>query len=138
MISGSLPAKDVSRLVVAAREALTRAYAPYSQVRVGAAVMTEKGAVYSGGNIENASYGLTVCAERVAVFNAVATEGPTTRILAVAVVSDREGSFPPCGACRQVIAEFGPEARVVYPGPEGLKEMPVAELLPESFRLPER
>ncbi len=135
MTPGSHPTGRVSRVVAAAREALTRAYAPYSHIRVGAAVLTEKGAVYSGGNIENPSYGLTVCAERVAVFNAVAAEGPDMRIRTIAVVSDREGNFPPCGACRQVIAEFGPEAVIVFQGPQGLKEMPIAELLPESFRL---
>jgi cytidine deaminase len=57
------------------------------------------------------------------------------RLIALAVVSDREGAFPPCGACRQVMAEFGPDAVIIFPGPEGFKEMPLAELLPESFRL---
>jgi cytidine deaminase len=127
---------EAALLVKAAREALTKAYAPYSRIRVGAAVMSGRGQMYSGGNIENASYGLSVCAERVAVFQAVAAEGgERLTIRAVAVVSDREGLFAPCGACRQVIAEFGPEALVIFQGPEGLVERPITELLPEGFRL---
>jgi cytidine deaminase len=125
--------KDMMRQL--ARESLSRAYAPYSGIKVAAAALTAKGKIYPGVNVENASYGLTVCAERAAIFNAVSHEGPQMRLIALAVVSDREGAFPPCGACRQVMAEFGPDAVIIFPGPEGLKEMPLAELLPESFRL---
>jgi cytidine deaminase len=119
----------------AATEALTRAYAPYSGIKVGAAVLTGKGQVFSGANVENASYGLTLCAERGAVAAAVAAEGPSLRIRAIAVVSDQPGPFPPCGACRQVIWEFGPEALVIFKGAEGLIEVPITELLPHAFRL---
>lgn len=122
-------------LIKAARMSLPRAYAPYSGLKVAAAALTAKGKIYPGVNVENASYGLTMCAERAAVVNAVSHEGPEMRLVALAVVSDRPGALPPCGACRQVMAEFGPEALIIFPGPEGLKEMPLAELLPERFSL---
>jgi cytidine deaminase len=124
-----------TRLLVAAREALARAYAPYSGIKVGAAVLTEKGQVFVGANLENASYGLSLCAERAAIAGAVAAEGPGMRLRAIAVATDRPGTFAPCGACRQVIFEFGPKALVIFPGEEGLMEMPIRELLPQAFRL---
>ncbi len=122
-------------VVDAAREALDMAYAPYSGVKVGAAVLTEKGQVFGGANTENASYGLSLCAERAAIAVAMAAEGPGMRIRALAVVSDRPGPFAPCGACRQVIYEFGPEALVIFQGEEGLTEAPITDLLPHAFRL---
>jgi len=128
--------EDRDRLVEAAREARNRAYAPYSGLRVGAAALTQKGEVYPGVNVENASYGLAVCAERAAIFTAVAQEGPEMRLQALAVVSDAAGPCPPCGACRQVIFEFGPDAWVIFQGPDGLEEVPIARLLPGAFSLP--
>ena len=119
----------------AAWQALSLAYAPYSGIKVGAAVLTERGQLFSGVNVENASYGLTLCAERAAIAAAVAAEGPEMRIRALAVVSDQAGPFPPCGACRQVIFEFGPKTLVIFPGEEGLVEAPITELLPYAFRL---
>jgi len=127
--------KDQGRLVDAAREAVCRAYAPYSRLQVGAAVLTAQGHVYTGVNVENASYGLTVCAERAAIFTAVAQEGPQMRLQALAVVSDAAGACTPCGACRQVIFEFGPDAAVIFQGPDGLEEVPIASLLPGAFSL---
>ena len=135
MSAKSLTDDERQLLIKAARMTIPRAYSPYSGIKVAAAALTAKGKIYPGVNVENASYGLTVCAERAAIFNAVSHEGPKMRLVALAVVSDREGSFPPCGACRQVIAEFGPEAVVIFQGPEGLQEIPLAELLPASFRL---
>jgi cytidine deaminase len=126
---------EKTRLIDAAREARGRAYAPYSGVKVGAAVLTAQGRVYSGGNVENASYGLTLCAERVAIAVAVAAEGPGMQIRALAVVSDQEGPFSPCGACRQVIYEFGPEALVIFQGEDGLIQILITEMLPHAFRL---
>jgi cytidine deaminase len=101
---------------------------------VAAAALTAKGKIYPGVNVENASYGLTVCAERAAIVNAVSREGPDMRLVALAVVGDRPGALPPCGACRQVLAEFGPDALIIFQGPEGFKEVPLAELLPETFK----
>jgi cytidine deaminase len=132
----SLSEKERALLLEQAREALSRAYAPYSGLRVGAAVLTRTGQVYSGVNVENASYGLTVCGERAAIFTAVAQEGPEMRLKALAVVSDQPGPCPPCGACRQVIFEFGPDAVVIFQGPDGLEEVPIARLLPGAFSLP--
>lgn len=118
-----------------AKEALTRAYAPYSRFQVGAAVLTESGATYAGCNVENSSYGLTNCAERTAIFAAVAAEGPRMRIRAVAVWTNPEGPCSPCGACRQVIFEFGPDAIVLYQGKDGVEEVRASRLLPAGFRL---
>lgn len=124
------------RLLQAASTALEKAYAPYSGIRVGAAVLTDQGRIFSGANLENASYGLTLCAERVAVARAAATVGgENLRLVAVAVASNRPGPFPPCGACRQVLAEFGPQTLILYPGAAGLEERTLADLLPQSFGL---
>jgi cytidine deaminase len=97
--------------------------------------MTANGHTYVGANVENASYGLTLCAERAAIAQAVAAEGPAMRIKAMAVASNQPGPFAPCGACRQVIFEFGPEALVIFQGEEGLLEVPITALLPHAFRL---
>ncbi len=125
-----------SRLLEAAREVLEKAYVPYSGFRVGAALLTGNGAVFSGANVENASYGLTICAERAAVAAAVAAEGPGLKIEALAVVCEALQACAPCGACRQVILEFGPQALIIYPGPDGRPvKKPLAELLPAAFQL---
>jgi|UniRef100_A0A7V6DP29 cytidine deaminase len=131
----NLAASEKARVLDSARKALLHAYAPYSGVKVGAAVLTGKGQVYSGGNVENASSGLTLCAERAAIAVAVAAEGPKMRIRALAVVSGQAGPFPPCGACRQVMYEFGPEALVLFQGEDGLTQASITELLPHAFRL---
>jgi cytidine deaminase len=133
----SLSADERTRLLDAAREARAQAYAPYSHFRVGAAVLTGKGQIFAGANVENASYGLTVCAERVAIFTAAAQEGGADlQIRALAVVGDQPGPCPPCGACLQVLLEFGPQAVILYQGVEGLEEARLGELLPRGFRLP--
>jgi cytidine deaminase len=123
------------RLLQAARKAMKRAYAPYSQFNVGAALLTTKGKLFSGCNVENASYGLTNCAERSAIFAAVAQSGPKLGIHAIVIVNDQGVPCSPCGACRQVISEFGPEAIVVFQSSKGWKESHITELLPEGFRL---
>lgn len=125
-----------SRLLEAAREVRKRAYAPYSRLRVGAALLTAKGAIFIGANVENASYGLTLCAERAAVAAAVAAEGPDLEIVALAAVGPPQAACPPCGACRQVIQEFGAEARIIFQGPDGPRELGLEELLPEAFHIP--
>jgi cytidine deaminase len=129
------PEAEKPRLLNAARKALAQAYAPYSGIKVGAAMLTARGQVFVGVNVENASYGLTLCAERAAIAAAVAGEGQGMRIKALAVVSDQIGPFAPCGACRQVIYEFGPEALVIFQGEDGLTPAPITELLPHAFRL---
>ena len=118
-------------LISLANEARRRAYAPYSNYRVGAALRTKSGRIYTGVNIESAAYPTTICAERVAVYKAV-SEGELDFDV-IAVVTENGGS--PCGSCRQVLAEFGLKTLVLLAdGKENLvKEMTVAELLPEAF-----
>ena len=124
-----------ARLLQKAGEAAARAYAPYSRLRVGAAVWTARGNLYCGVNVENASYGLTLCAERAAVAQAVAAEWEGMRLRAVAVADASGKALTPCGACRQVILEFGPEASVFFKAREGVKQVRAADLLPEGFLL---
>jgi cytidine deaminase len=122
------------RLLEAARAAMKNAYAPYSKFRVGAALLTSRGEIVAGCNVENASYGVTNCAERTAIFSAVTKFGPGMRIQAIAVVSARNEPCSPCGACRQVIHEFGPKATVYFRGARGWKAQRIGRLLPEGFR----
>jgi len=118
-----------------AREAALRAYAPYSRFQVGCALRTASGALFTGCNVENASYGLTICAERNAIFSAVAAEGPSMRVAELAVIALGH-EFPPCGACRQVIAEFaGPDVPVCFLQNGQLVTRTVRELLPATFQL---
>jgi cytidine deaminase len=131
----SLSSVERKRLLQAARKAMKHAYAPYSHFRVGAALLTAQGRIFSGCNVENSSYGLTNCAERTAIFAAVADSGPGLTIRAVAVVNDQGVPCSPCGACRQVIYEFGAEAAVIFQSAAGWRVSPIAELLPEGFRL---
>jgi cytidine deaminase len=121
--------EQAEHLVQAAVAARERAYAPYSRFRVGAAVLAA-GALYSGCNVENASYGLTICAERVAVFTAVAAG--QRHIDAIAVATDGARAVAPCGACRQVLHEFGPEMIVVLAGAT-VRRFSLADLLPDAF-----
>jgi cytidine deaminase len=130
-----LPEGLRSRLLQEAGAALKNAYAPYSGYRVGAALLTREGQVFVGCNVENASYGLTICAERAAVCAAVSREGPVMRIQALAVLSDPAPGVP-CGACRQVILEFGADAVLIFQGPDGVIESSIKELLPLGFQLP--
>ena len=118
-------------LVAAARTAQQQAYAPYSGFRVGAAVEADDGTIYMGCNIENASYGLTICAERAAV--AAAVTAGRRRIARVAVFTDSDPPAAPCGACRQVLSEFGPSATVIAAGPRGERRWAMRELLPDAF-----
>lgn len=125
------PSSDtLDGLVAAAREIKERAYAPYSRFRVGAAVLAG-GQVFAAPNIENASYPLSVCAERNAVAAAVAAGH--TSIDVVAVSTDAERPTPPCGGCRQVLNEFGPDMLVVSDASGGRAEWRLTELLPSAF-----
>jgi len=133
--TGKLTDAERERLLQAARVMLDRAYAPYSNFHVGAAVLTEGGAIYTGCNVENASYGLTICAERSAISAAVAAEGAGMRLRAVLVLNGNNAPCSPCGACRQVIYEFGPHATVIYQGRGSLEEATATQLLPAGFTL---
>jgi cytidine deaminase len=119
-------------LAVAALAARENAFAPYSKFKVGAALEDEAGRVHTGCNVENATYGLTVCAERVAVLKAV-SEG-ARRFRRIAVASDTEELTPPCGACRQILWEFCGDIEIVLANPRGASETyRLKELLPKPF-----
>ena len=123
---------DHKSLVSHARAAKRFSHSPYSKFRVGAAVLTSSGKVYTGCNIENSSYGLTVCAERTALFKAV-SEGETS-FEAIAITSDEKDATPPCGACRQVIMDLAGDIDVILSTKNGkLKTLKVTELLPYPF-----
>ncbi len=120
------------KLIEAATTARTRAYAPYSDFQVGAAVESENGDIYIGCNVESASYGLTVCAERVAIWKGISCG--ETRFTQIAVVVDTEDLTPPCGVCRQIIWEFCGDVPVILANLEGKSEIiKMRELLPRAF-----
>jgi cytidine deaminase len=135
MAKDTLSAAARTKLLRAAQTVMKNAHAPYSNFRVGAAVLLTDGKMFLGCNVENASYGMTNCAERTAIFSAVAELGPKIEIRAVAVVNDHGVPCSPCGACRQVIYEFGPDATIFFQGKSGPKQAHITELLPEGFRL---
>lgn len=119
-----------------ARRAAEHAYAPYSKFRVGAALKLSNGEIVTGANVENVSFGLTICAERSAVMSAVSQFGPDIRIEAVAIANLNDTPSPPCGACRQVLAEFiAPHAPVAFPSAAGTRIMPFNEVLPLAFEM---
>lgn len=118
-----------------AQAAAAKAHAPYSGFQVGCALLTHSGGLFTGCNVENASYGLTICAERNAIFHAVAEEGAKMKIATLAVIALGH-EFPPCGACRQVITEFAtPETMVWFLRDGKPVEMTMAELLPSGFTI---
>lgn len=122
--------EDLVRVASLARE---RAHAPYSKYRVGAAIRTKRNKIHAGANIENASYGLSMCAERCAVFAAVAA-GDAKEYESIAVVTGGDALPSPCGACRQVLHEFSPDTRVILATTTGKrKATTLRELLPDAF-----
>ena len=128
----SSPALD--DLLKQAVQAAANSYSPYSHFRVGAALKLTNGEIVTGTNVENVSYGLTICAERSALVAAVSRFGPAIRIEAVAVANLNQAASPPCGACRQVLAEFVlPDAPVIFPAADGQRIMPFTDLLPLAF-----
>jgi cytidine deaminase len=125
-----------NELMRLATEVAGKAYAPYSKAMVGCALVSAAGELYQGCNVENASYGLTICAERNAIFAGVAAEGSGFRIARLAVIA-KGLEFPPCGACRQVIAEFADgAAQVLFLRDQAIITMTVSDLLPATFVLP--
>jgi len=127
-----LTAEAFQPLIEAARKARTQSVAPFSNFLVGAAIKTESGKVYTGCNVESASYGLTVCAERVAIWKAL-SEGERN-FTQLAVVADTETLTPPCGTCRQIIWEFARGADIVFANLAGQSEVfHIADLLPRAF-----
>jgi cytidine deaminase len=118
-------------LITAARQAQSQAYAPYSNFRVGAALEAVDGRVFLGCNVENASYGLTICAERAALFAAI--HGGARQFRRAVVVSDVDPPAAPCGACRQVLAEFGRDLRVEAVGSQRTVSWRLSDLLPAAF-----
>jgi cytidine deaminase len=128
----AVPEALLRKLMAAAKSASEHAYCPYSHFRVGAAVLTEDDEIFAGCNVENASYGLTICAERNAIFQAKARG--KSQVRAVVIYTPSPSPSAPCGACRQVINEFGPEAAVISicDGPDVLRRT-LAELMPDAF-----
>jgi cytidine deaminase len=130
------PADLVAELLDSARAVAANAYSPYSKFRVGCALVSASGARYVGCNVENASFGLTQCAERAAITAGVAAEGASFRIARIVVVVLAANTyFPPCGACRQVVAEFAmPDMWMHWPGPTGLVSVRMEQILPGAFQ----
>ncbi|HYT72896.1 MAG TPA: cytidine deaminase [Gemmatimonadales bacterium] len=120
-----------AELVRQARAVQQHAYCPYSRFRVGAAIEAADGRVFVGCNVESASYGLTICAERMALGAAVA--GGTRRLARVVVATDAEPPASPCGACRQLLAEFGLDLEVIAVGPKSERRWTLSDLLPDAF-----
>ena len=137
-MSTPMPLPVVDPLMLAARDAREQAYAPYSKFQVGAAVLTRDGRTFSGCNVENAAYGLCNCAERTALFSAIAAGCRPGDFTLLAVIADTPDPVSPCGACRQVMAELCGEAMTVLLGnlADAVEETTVGALLPGSFRLP--
>jgi cytidine deaminase len=125
---------ELERLIALARDVRSRAYAPYSRFKVGAALETRSGKLFAGCNVENASYGATICAERGAVMQMVAAG--QTELARVAVYTDALEPAMPCGICRQVLVEFGSDVEIACAGPGGARVLSLRELFPEPFRLP--
>jgi len=124
---------DEKRLIHKAKEARRKAYAPYSKFKVGAAILSRKGKVYTGANVESSSYGLTACAERVALYRAVVSGERNFR--KIVVVADTEEPTTPCGLCRQVLSEFGGNLEVICANLRGKTQaFKLKELLPHSFK----
>jgi cytidine deaminase len=140
MHPSGLEAETIEALRRQAQTAAEHAYAPYSHFYVGAALLLTNGETATGCNVENASYGLTICAERAALVQAVARYGPEVRLRAVCIVNRNQTASPPCGACRQVLAEFalaGTDVAtwVFFPGAHGEEAHPLGALLPFGFSL---
>ncbi len=132
----SLTPEEAKALQAAAALAAENAYAPYSGFRVGAALLLDDGATVTGCNVENMSYGLTICAERSALVRAISERGANVRVKAIAVTNLNHAASPPCGACRQMLGEFATEdATISFPSEAGTESLPFATLMPFAFKL---
>jgi cytidine deaminase len=132
----SLDQAALDELTQRALEAARNSYSRYSGFSVGAALRLSNGKVVAGTNVENASYGLTICAERSALVSAISQFGPDIRVEAVVVVNLNNAASPPCGACRQVLTEFAlPDAPITFPASDGTRTMTFSELMPQAFGL---
>ncbi|MGB6830143.1 MAG: cytidine deaminase [Terracidiphilus sp.] len=132
----NLEQSALDELTQRAIEAARKSYSPYSHFRVGAALRLSNGEIVTGTNVENVSYGLTICAERSALATAVSQFGPEIRINAIAVVNLNNAPSPPCGACRQMLSEFIlPDAPVTFPSSDGVRTMSFNELMPLAFEM---
>lgn len=127
--------REAEELVKKAEGALVNSYAPYSNYRVAAALLCDDGTIYTGVNVENGSYGLTICAERTAIFKAVSEGKRNFKAIAIVAESMKTPPFP-CGACRQVMAEFSKDIIVIVKTKDGLVQKSLKELLPYSFEGP--
>lgn len=134
MKSHTLPKDVISLLLKEAKQGQKNAYAPYSKFQIGASVLSKDGQIFSGGNMENSSYGGTVCAERVAIWKAV-SESAKLPLQAVYVISSSDEAWPPCGLCRQVMSEFCDDMTIVLAGNKKgeYKSYLFGDLLPEAF-----
>ncbi len=132
-----LTKQTITHLREQAIKASRQAYAPYSGIHVGAALLANDDNIYLGCNVENASYGLTICAERSAVSAAMQaiSDHRDQMIRAIYIVNNKVPEIPPCGACRQVIFEFGKGGIVFFDGKKGMKKILIDKILPEAFRL---
>jgi homotetrameric cytidine deaminase len=136
MTNSPNPGSALEPLFLQALEAARNSYSPYSRFRVGAALQLDNGSIVTGANVENVSYGLTICAERAALVRAVSEFGPGIRVTAVAVANLNDAPSPPCGACRQMLSEFiEPDAPIVFPTADGVRTMPFCDLLPLAFEM---
>ena len=127
---------DLEALLEEARQVALNSYSPYSDFKVGAALKLSNGEVATGTNVENISFGLTICAERSALVSAISRFGPGVRVEAVAVVNLNGEASPPCGACRQMLSEFiAPNAPVAFPASDGMRTMSFSELFPLAFEM---
>ena len=134
MTNAPIPA--LKSLYEDASRAAQNSYSPYSGFKVGAALQLAGGEIVTGTNVENVSFGLTICAERSALVRAVSEFGPAIRVAAVAIANLNDAPSPPCGACRQVLAEFVlPDAPVAFPMPGGMQVMSFSEILPLAFEM---
>jgi homotetrameric cytidine deaminase len=126
----------LEELLEQARRAAEQSYSPYSGFKVGAALRLASGEIVTGTNVENVSYGLTICAERSALVRAVSEFGPEIRVEAVAVANLNHAASPPCGACRQMLAEFVlPDAPVIFPASDGVRTMAFSDVMPLAFEM---